>query len=156
MLIDICRACNDVSGIYQLECSASSMVYIGRSESIGIRVMAHIYILRANTHYNKKLQAAFNKHGEKCFSFSILEEVRPEDLIARESAYIKNLPKEKLYNKHYSSNTGATSGISQETRNKQSIRQKAEKNHFYGRKHSQETISLMKMIASNRKLSKLK
>jgi hypothetical protein len=50
-----------------------------------------------------------------------------------------------------SSHTGAIGGVTEETRRKQSDRQKGEKNHFHGKKHSEETIVLMKHAASNRK-----
>ena len=144
--------CNDVSGVYQLECSKSNLVYVGRSDGVGIRVMGHFYLLRKGTHYNKKLQSDFNLYVESTFSFSILAEASASELKDIEGYYIRLKGSENLYNKHMSENTGAVGGeITAQTRKKQSDRQKGEKNHFFGKKHSPEAKERIRQSRLNPK-----
>ncbi len=49
-------------GIYEL--SSPNGRYIGSSARIRARVARHKFMLRNGRHYNPKLQAAFNKHGD--------------------------------------------------------------------------------------------
>lgn len=140
---------NAISGVYSLLCVATGKRYVGRSDEIGIRVMSHVYILRKNNHYNKKLQSDFNLYGESAFTYEILEESEPSILKEVEQSYIDRLGKSNLYNKHMSSETGAEAGeITEETRIKQSERQMGEKNHFFGKNHSPETVLRMKEARS--------
>ena len=152
---DVCRICNDVSGIYQIECLETGKIYLGRSDTIGIRVMGHFYLLRNGTHYNKNLQSDFNLYKEDSFRFSIVEECDASMLKEVEGRLIRSKDKSMLYNKHMSENTGAVSGkITDETRKKQSDRQKGEKNHFFGKKHSPEAKEKIRQSKLNPKKGK--
>lgn len=120
--------------------------------SIGERVAGHFYILRKGTHYNRKLQIDFDLYGELHFTFEVLVEAPGEYLKQLEDEFIKKTPKGESYNKRRSGNTGAEAGFSDETRKKLSERQIGEKNHFYGKKHTAETIARMKISAAKKKL----
>ena len=151
-ILDACNLCANVSGVYQIACSKTGLVYIGRSENIGNRVMGHIYILRKNTHYNRRFQEDFNTYGEDSFIFSILEEAPASELLKIENDLILSIGRAGLYNKHMSGSTGAFANtISEETRKKLSLRQVGSKNHFYGKKHSPETLEKMKKAQDDRK-----
>lgn len=154
-MLDICRACNDVSGIYLLGCKKSERVYIGRSDEIGKRIMGHVYILRKGGHYNSRLQADYDRFGENTFFIEIIEEVFVDRLKEREEFWINKFDRSQLYNKHISANTGALPNTaSLETRKKISEKQRGEKNHFFGKKHSEETLKKMREAARSRKKRK--
>jgi len=61
------------SGIYIIENTVTGNVYIGQTTSLKNRFKSHIYLLRNNKHRNARLQASFNKHGEHCFTFKVIE-----------------------------------------------------------------------------------
>lgn len=153
-----CSHHNTTSGIYALRCSESGRCYVGRSCAIGTRVMAHIYILRNGTHDNNALQADFVKYGESSFDYVVLKELRnysKQAMLDEEKKYIDSFDFKTLYNARKSSNVGAYADeITEETRVKQSLRQMGDKNHFHGKKHSEETLE--KMRAARAALPKFK
>ena len=62
-----------IRGIYMLKNKVDGRVYIGSSaRSCGNRCSNHMATLRKGTHTNKFLQRAFNKYGEKAFSFTVI------------------------------------------------------------------------------------
>jgi group I intron endonuclease len=77
-----------VSGIYEIRNAVNGHFYIGSAVDIYNRRRQHFGFLRNGNHVNKHLQNAWNKHGEDCFSFSIIEYCNPEKLIEREQFYI--------------------------------------------------------------------
>ncbi len=76
-------------GIYKIYCKIDSKVYIGYSSNITRRFASHKTRLRNNTHDNKYLQRAWNKHGENAFSFVIIEECELTSCIEREHYHVK-------------------------------------------------------------------
>lgn len=75
--------------IYKIQNKINSKIYIGSSKSIRNRWKQHKWMLKRNKHYNKKLQNAWNKYGEKNFEFSILETVsNEEDLKKKEQVFL--------------------------------------------------------------------
>lgn len=62
-----------VCGIYQIKCIVSSRFYIGSAVNIYTRWTNHKRLLRQGKHYNKFLQAEWNKYGSTSFEFSVLE-----------------------------------------------------------------------------------
>lgn len=57
--------------------------------------------MRRNDHSNSYLQNAWNKYGESCFEFSVLEQCTEEDLDDKECAYIRlfdSMNRDKGYN----------------------------------------------------------
>jgi len=60
-------------GIYKIINTENDFFYIGSSVDITSRFCNHKSTLRKNSHNNPKLQNAWNKYGEKSFSFEIVE-----------------------------------------------------------------------------------
>lgn len=88
------------TGIYSIKFnnSINHKVYIGSSGSInykngylGIKTrwIKHLNSLRGGTHYSKKLQHAYNKYGEGCMIFTVIEECDPENCLILEDYYIE-------------------------------------------------------------------
>lgn len=75
-------------GIYSIVCLQNSKIYIGQSKHIELRWLEHKEELRKGTHQNKHLQNSWNKYGENCFVFSIIEECSENVLTEREQYWI--------------------------------------------------------------------
>jgi group I intron endonuclease len=76
------------SGIYKIVNTVNNKYYVGSSKRIFNRLADHIYTLRKNKHDNKHLQRSFNKYGEKCFQFSIVEEANANKILIIEQKYL--------------------------------------------------------------------
>ena len=128
------------SGVYELFCEATGKKYVGRSADVGMRIMSHIYILRKGNHYNKELQSDFDKIGEEFFDYRLIfKSENIDELMNKEHEFLNNISKKSLYNKRFSSRLGEVpGGMSQSQRNNISERQIGSKNHFFGKKHSEE------------------
>lgn len=97
------------AGIYQIKNTVSQKVYIGLSKNIEGRFVKHLQRLRKNTHRNKHLQSAFNKYGEDCFEFEILEECDEDSLSEKEKQWIsetKSCNNKYGYNKTFGGEFG--------------------------------------------------
>lgn len=79
------------SGIYCITCTANGKIYIGSSINLHRRWNEHRQLLRHNTHYNQRLQNAWNKYGETLFTFQVVELVDPSTLVAREQNWLDKL-----------------------------------------------------------------
>jgi group I intron endonuclease len=84
-----------MKGIYKIENIVNGKIYIGSSDNIERRFTDHKYLLKKNIHHSIHLQYAWNKHGEKNFKFSVLEEC--DDLLKREQHYFNTLLKADEY-----------------------------------------------------------
>lgn len=73
--------------IYQIRNVVNGKVYIGSAENSKTRFERHRRQLRKNNHHCAHLQASWNKHGEECFKFEIIEVVIG-DLLAAEQKYL--------------------------------------------------------------------
>ena len=78
------------SGVYKLTNKNNNKVYIGSAKRFKERWNQHAASLRRNKHYNKYLQADFNKCGEEAFVFEVIEiiEGTKEDRLVVEQRYI--------------------------------------------------------------------
>lgn len=63
------------AGIYIIKCSGNKKVYIGQSTNINSRFYQHKNDLKKNKHHSIYMQNSWNKYGENCFSFEIIEEL---------------------------------------------------------------------------------
>lgn len=72
------------SGIYKIEHVTSGRVYVGSSVNIASRRRHHLGNLRRGSHFNVKLQNAWNKYGEQAFAFILIEECERGSLALRE------------------------------------------------------------------------
>ena len=77
-----------MTGIYSITNTINGKRYIGQSKDIYKRWGKHKSELRNNKHANQHLQTAWNKYGEGCFLFEILEECSVDNLDTLEKQYI--------------------------------------------------------------------
>ena len=81
-----------ISGIYKIENTTNGRYYIGSSKDIlGDRWPKHKAMLRHNRHHNQHLQRAWNKYGESCFRFLIVETLQDASdtqLLTLEQGYL--------------------------------------------------------------------
>lgn len=142
------------SGIYKIE-HESGKTYIGSAVNIKRRIKEHIVALKNNKHYNKKLQNCFNKHGIESFLFREVLLCEKEELIKNEQYYIDTL--KPWFNICLTAGSPLGTKLSDDEKRKISIAHKGkkhteefkkyiskinkgEKNKFFGKKHSKETI----------------
>lgn len=71
-------------GIYAIINNQNLKIYIGSSNNLKHRKNQHLSLLRKNKHFNKKLQNAWNKYGEECFTFEIIEKCKEKNLSHKE------------------------------------------------------------------------
>jgi group I intron endonuclease len=109
-------------GIYCIVNIVNGKKYIGESKDIQKRFVKHRKNLKYKDHKNFHLQSSWDKYGEDCFEFFILEECLLEDLDRLEVKYIeqyRTMDNRFGYNKE--SGGSKNKSISDETRRKQSI-----------------------------------
>lgn len=76
------------SGIYAIVNKVNGKRYVGSTANFRTRKINHWSDLRCDRHPNNHLQAAWNKYGEKCFAFIILEHVLSGLLLDVEQKYL--------------------------------------------------------------------
>lgn len=87
------------SGIYRIYHAASKKSYVGSAVNIPSRLRSHFKALNAGTHYNAKLQNAYNTYGGAAFRTETLELCSSDELYTREQHWIDALQAvEKGYN----------------------------------------------------------
>jgi group I intron endonuclease len=121
------------TGIYKIENTINNKIYIGSAVDVLNRFATHRYKLKNNKHINGKLQNAWNKYGESCFIFYLLELCEREELINKEQIYIDKL------NPFYNISKFATSGLGNK--------------YFLGKKHTEETKRKISVIHKGKKIS---
>jgi predicted GIY-YIG superfamily endonuclease len=78
---------------------SNQKLYIGCTSNLKQRTSIHLHYLRNKKHANKLLQEDFNRFGEESFQFRVLEEgFGKEELLSKETQYIKQFDSNKLYN----------------------------------------------------------
>jgi predicted GIY-YIG superfamily endonuclease len=82
---------NQMGCIYEILNLKNNKFYIGSTINFQKRKSEHISKLNSKTHYNRKLQNSWNKHGEENFKFIVLEEVQDEKIREVEQKYIDEL-----------------------------------------------------------------
>ena len=108
------------SGVYQIVNIATGKIYIGSSVDLYRRYYIHYGSLTRDRHENPKLQRAWNKYGEDCFDFYIVEflpkdknlirereqfwvdKVNPFYNIVRDVGRPLSQPRSKAHRKHHS------------------------------------------------------
>ena len=85
------------SGIYSIMNIANGKIYIGSSKDIYNRLHEHLHLLNANSAHNKHLQNAWNKYGQECFIYNVLELCSENSRFEKEQYYMDFMNPE--YNK---------------------------------------------------------
>lgn len=80
-----------ISGVYLITCTTNNKIYIGSSVNITRRWHWHKTALRRRKHHSVLLQRAWNKYGEECFTFSVLEKCKPSECLKREQVWLDAL-----------------------------------------------------------------
>lgn len=77
-------------GIYKVTNTKTKKFYIGSSKNIEKRWKYHKKRLKGNYHENSRWQNAWNKYGEDCWIWEIIEELNTnEELFERETFYLQ-------------------------------------------------------------------
>ena len=69
------------AGIYLIRCLTNQKVYVGSSTNFRKRKIEHFSTLRTGKHCNPILQSSFNKYGEKCFEFLVIEILENKNIL---------------------------------------------------------------------------
>ena len=134
-------------GIYMITNTVNGVFYVGSSIEIEKRFQQHKADLRNNHHHNIRLQNAFNKYGEDNFKFeiSLICDCSPKQLRKIEQRYIDKLDACNR-KKGYNISPLATAGGCFKENNwiyGKGYLMAGELNHFYGRKHTEETRKII-------------
>lgn len=161
-----------VSGIYKIT-SPSGSIYVGQSEDIYKRTMKYKSL---NCKKQQKLYNSLKKYGFINHQFEIIKECSKSELNKWETHYVdffdcyntdwglnlkpgggNNVKMSELETKQKISNAkkgiNFNPPISEETRKKLSARRKGNKNHFFGKKHSEETKNKLREANIGKKKS---
>lgn len=142
-----------MAGIYAIENIENGKLYIGSGVSILGRWDAHKCLLRKQKHWNKHLQNAWNKDGEKKFKFQVIQVI--EDVLFLEVMEQKWIDLTRCYDREVGYNLSPTAGNTMgfkmpahvgkavaEANRKRVWTDEMRKNHARissGRKHTQES-----------------
>ena len=80
-----------MQGIYCIENLQNGKKYIGSAENIEKRFKRHQHDLKNGKHHNIHLQRSYDKYGEECFSYYVVEDTDDltyEELLMLEQEYI--------------------------------------------------------------------
>jgi group I intron endonuclease len=75
-------------GIYTITNTVTLTVYVGSTNNFVRRRQEHRGELRAGRHVNPYLQSAWNKYGEECFKFELIEDCSSDLLYEREQYHL--------------------------------------------------------------------
>lgn len=134
--------------IYQIKNLNNGKSYYGMSQEVEVRWAYHKRLLRGNYHNNKELQNDYNK-GHR-FDYIILKQATTKKKAEYlEKSIIEN-NKEHVYNFTFSGKKHPPMNKEQREKISKSRKGKAtgKENHFYGKKHSKESIEQMKNTLS--------
>ena len=158
-----------VSGIYKIVNLVNSKIYVGSAVNVRKRWNLHLTYLRQQRHHSKHLQASFNKYGRESFIIELLEEVPREHLLEREQFYLNSLrPFDGTRGYNICPIAGSVLGVKRSATVREAMRQRmlgrvpwnkgikrppysaqwkanigaamlGEKNHFFGKTHTDES-----------------
>ena len=143
------------SGIYKITNEITGKFYIGSSIDIDQRFLDHKRDLNNKTHVNIILQRSWDKHGEKAFSNTTLEECSPEKCFEREQYYLDTLQPYKSVGYNIGKHAGGGDNFTHNP-NKEAMREKnrlmslGENNAMFGKNHTEESIEKLKSKAKGR------
>ena len=138
-------------GIYMITNKINNKKYIG--QSVNIKARKHYHFTR---HCNKMIISnAIFKHGKENFDFQILEECEESHLDELEVKYIKEYETHISLGKGYNVDLGGKGCGKMSNETKQKLRELnlGERNAFYGKKHTEESLEKMREKQSGKKIS---
>ena len=149
-----------ISGIYSIVHNESGKIYIGSAINLYKREHEHRFDLDTNCHDNQRLQNAWNKYGKDAFKFEVLEIVQdPSNLLIKEQWWMDKLQSydrnkgfnirkiaESNFGLKHSPETIEKMSQSHLGLNKDKV---GEKNHFFGKKHNDDSLSKMRTPRSD-------
>jgi group I intron endonuclease len=122
--------------VYQILNKKTKKIYVGSSVDVEHRWKNHLKQLKKQKHHSILLQRAFNKYGEKSFSFNVLEEVFDKSkLIEKEQQYLDNLNPSYNVCKIAGNTLGYRFRLSEETKRRMSEARKGPGNPNFGKSH---------------------
>lgn len=142
------------TGVYKIRNTLNNKCYIGStSENFTKRWRLHLRSLRIGKHHSILLQRAWDKHGESSFVFEVIENVSPESCLEREQHFLDN--EQPQYN--ICKIAGSPIGRKSSDVTRQKIREKmlGEKNPFFGKHHTTDSIRKMSEAQIGRSYSHL-
>ncbi len=75
--------------IYKIRNVTNEKFYVGSTVDSRVRFQTHRRNLRAGKHQSPHMQAAWNKYGEDCFKFEVIEHVEnPDNLLKAEQVWL--------------------------------------------------------------------
>lgn len=77
-----------VVGVYVIRCTANGRVYVGSSSNVEVRRRRHVKDLRQGKHQNSHLQRAWDKYGDRAFTFEVVATPSLERLAQVEQTFI--------------------------------------------------------------------
>jgi group I intron endonuclease len=66
-------------GVYQIKNLTNDKILVGSSLNLDSIKNRHFFELKMGSHRNETLQKEWNEYGETAFSFTILEQIKPEE-----------------------------------------------------------------------------
>lgn len=78
-------------GVYIITCLPTGEMYVGSTRVVHRRRQQHWYDLRRQQHRSRRMQEAWDKHGESAFSFGAAIRCGEEDLVVFEQMLIDKL-----------------------------------------------------------------
>ena len=107
--MDLLSKNKSLSGIYLIQNTLDSKVYVGSSIDIERRWSDHKNLLSRSKHHSKHLQNAWNKYGVENFEFKIIELVNePTILVEREQFWMDSI---QSYDPQLGYNASTTANI---------------------------------------------
>ena len=140
-----------LGGIYAIQNNVNKKIYIGQAKNIQKRWNIHTSLLNRGKHENIYLQNSWDKYGSDNFSFLILESCKVGELTKKEEYYIKkynSTDKSAGYNLR---SAGRSGRMTKDVKQRMSDSHKGEKNHFYGKHHTEESKKKISKANSGKK-----
>ncbi len=133
--------------------------YIGSTVYPSRREKEHLRSLRKSEHKCTHLQHAYNKYGEGCYSFEILESVENisadnvDVLLGKEAEWMGRYQRHNLYNICLVPGSTLGTVLSDEVKKRMSVTRGGTGNGMYGKSHTEEARGKMSVAQRDRNLT---
>jgi group I intron endonuclease len=150
--------------IYKMSWVDCPFYYIGQTINVKARMREHLTKLKRGAHGNKKIQSVYNRYGIPVFQ--IIEQCSVNALNAAEQKYLTEMKSDSNSCNIYffaSSANGYKWSEEKKRKHSQILKDRVSRgfkppslfgkdNPFYGRKHSEESITKMKKIKEGKRM----